>query len=157
MKDNLIPAATVLLLRDINDEMEVLLVKRSNKPPFGNLYVFPGGKIDDDDHLAELKNFCDGLDDRSASDKLGLEDNGLSYWIACIRECFEEVGILMAIKNSGEKLDLNGKDKYIFEEYRKMLIDNRINLLDICKKENLTLTTQNIAPLSHWITPKIES
>ena len=63
MKDNLIPAATVLLLRDINDEMEVLLVKRSNKPPFGNLYVFPGGKIDDDDHLAELKNFCDGLDD----------------------------------------------------------------------------------------------
>ena len=49
MKDNLIPAATVLVLRDSDHEMEVLMVKRSNKPPFGNLYVFPGGKIDDDD------------------------------------------------------------------------------------------------------------
>ena len=63
----------------------------------------------------------------------------------------------MAIKNSGEKLDLDGKDKSRFDEYRKLLIDNKINLLDICKKENLTLTTKNIAPLSHWITPKIES
>ena len=157
MKDNLIPAATVLVLRDSDHEMEVLMVKRSNKPPFGNLYVFPGGKIDDDDYLSDLENFCDGLNDNSASDKLGLKHSGLSYWIACIRECFEEVGILMAIKNSGEKLDLDGKDKSRFDEYRKLLIDNKVNLLDICKKENLTLTTKNIAPLSHWITPKIES
>ena len=49
MKDNLTPAATVLVLRDSDNEMEVLMVKRSNKPPFGNLYVFPGGKIDDSD------------------------------------------------------------------------------------------------------------
>ena len=39
MKDNLIPAATVLVLRDSDNKMEVLMVKRSNKPPFGNLYV----------------------------------------------------------------------------------------------------------------------
>ena len=134
MKDNLTPAATVLVLRDSDNEMEVLMVKRSNKPPFGNLYVFPGGKIDDSDYLSDLENFCDGLNDNSASDKLGLRERGLSYWIACIRECFEEVGILMAIKNSGEKLDLDGKDKSRFDEYRKLLIDNKMNLLDICKK-----------------------
>jgi len=42
----LIPAATVLVLRDTKDGIEVLMVKRSKRPPFENLFVFPGGKID---------------------------------------------------------------------------------------------------------------
>ena len=55
MNNNLTPAATVLVLRDTNDGMEVLMViKRSKKSPFGNLYVFPGGKIDDGDCLESL-------------------------------------------------------------------------------------------------------
>ena len=36
------------------------------------------------------------------------------------------------------------------------LIKNKITLYDICIKENLKLTTSNIAPFSHWITPDIE-
>ena len=47
MNNNLTPASTVLVLRDNNNLMEVLMVKRSKKPPFENLYVFPGGKIDE--------------------------------------------------------------------------------------------------------------
>lgn len=43
----LIPAATVLVLRDTKDGIEVLMVKRSKRPPFENLFVFPGGKIDE--------------------------------------------------------------------------------------------------------------
>ena len=46
---SLTPAATVLLVRDCGDELEVLMVKRSKRPPFGNLYVFPGGKIYESD------------------------------------------------------------------------------------------------------------
>ena len=87
---------------------------------------------------------------------LGLNNGGLSYWVACIRECFEEVGILLATKKSGELLNLEGEDKSKFDTYRQMLIDNEINLLDICEKEDLILTTANIAPLSHWITPEFE-
>ena len=90
MNNILIPAATVLVLRDSKQGMEVLMVKRSKRPPFGNLYVFPGGKIDDHDHSSDYDNYCDRLDDISASDKLGIKDGALSYWIACIRECFEE-------------------------------------------------------------------
>ena len=157
MNNILIPAATVLVLRDVKDVMEVLMVKRSKRPPFGNLYVFPGGKIDDYDHSRDYENYSYGLDDISASEKLGLKDGGLSYWIACIRECFEEVGILMAKKKSGEYLNLNGDDKNKFDSYRKKLINNEINLSEICAKEDLILTTDNIAPLSHWITPNIEA
>ena len=157
MNNNLTPAATVLVLRDSEDGMEVLMVKRSKKPPFGNLYVFPGGKIDEGDYLEGLESYCDGYDDIKASQTLGINSGGLSYWAACIRECFEEVGILLATKKSGEKLNLEEEDKSKFDTYRKMLIDNKINLLDICKKEDLLLSTANIAPLSHWITPEFET
>ena len=153
---SLTPAATVLLVRDCGDELEVLMVKRSKRPPFGNLYVFPGGKIDESDKDLNITNFCNGLNDEQASIKLGVNEGGLSYWVACVRECFEEVGILLAIKNNGEELDLNGADKHKFDNYRRMLLENKISLFEICKKENLSLNLNNIEPFSHWITPEIE-
>ena len=153
---SLTPAATVLLVRDCGDELEVLMVKRSKRPPFGNLYVFPGGKIDESDTDPNVTNFCNGLNDEQASIKLGIDEGGLSYWVACVRECFEEVGILLAIKNNGEELDLNGADKHKFDNYRRMLLENKISLFEICKKENLSLNLNNIEPFSHWITPEIE-
>ena len=153
---SLTPAATVLLVRDCGDELEVLMVKRSKRPPFGNLYVFPGGKIDESDKDLNITNFCNGLNDEQASIKLGINEGGLSYWVACVRECFEEVGILLAIKNNGEELDLNGADKHKFDNYRRMLLENKISLFEICKKENLSLNLNNIEPFSHWITPEIE-
>ena len=153
---SLTPAATVLLVRDCGDELEVLMVKRSKRPPFGNLYVFPGGKIDESDKDLNITNFCNGLNDEQASIKLGVNEGGLSYWVACVRECFEEVGILLAKKNNGQELDLNGADKHKFDNYRRMLLENKISLLEICKKENLSLNLNNIEPFSHWITPEIE-
>ena len=153
---SLTPAATVLLVRDCSNVLEVLMVKRSKRPPFGNLYVFPGGKIDESDKDLNITDFCNGLNDEQASIKLGVNEGGLSYWVACVRECFEEVGILLAIKNNGEELDLNGADKHKFDNYRRMLLENKISLLEICKKENLSLNLNNIEPFSHWITPEIE-
>ncbi len=43
---------------------------RSKKSPFGNLYVFPGGKIDEGDCLESLELYCDGYDDVKASNIL---------------------------------------------------------------------------------------
>ena len=153
---SLTPAATVLLVRDCDNVLEVLMVKRSKRPPFGNLYVFPGGKIDESDKDLNITNFCNGLNDEQASIKLGVNEGGLSYWVACVRECFEEVGILLAKKNNGQELDLNGADKHKFNNYRRMLLENKISLFEICKKENLSLNLNNIEPFSHWITPEIE-
>lgn len=45
----LIPAATVLLLRDGADDIEVLMVRRNSKIAFGGMWVFPGGRVDDDE------------------------------------------------------------------------------------------------------------
>ena len=78
MKNNLIPAATVLVLKDSDNGMEVLIVKRSKKPPFENLYVFPGGKIDEGDNHKDWELYCDGFNDLIASKILNLRSCGLS-------------------------------------------------------------------------------
>ena len=155
-KLKLTPAATVLILRDSQDGMEVLMVKRSKRPPFGNLFVFPGGKIDDDDSSQEIADLCEGITDKEASLKLGLASGGLAYWVACIRECFEEVGILLARKRNGDDLELDVQEKEKYKNYRERLLKNEINLYEILKREDLILTTSNLAPFSHWITPEIE-
>ncbi len=44
----LIPAATVLLLRDVEQAgLEVLMLRRNSKIAFGGMWVFPGGRVDD--------------------------------------------------------------------------------------------------------------
>ena len=45
----LIPAATVIPLRPGPAGMEVLLLQRNSRGQFGNMWVFPGGRVDPDD------------------------------------------------------------------------------------------------------------
>lgn len=48
------PAATVVVVRPGHDrttsDFEILLLQRSDVGPFGGMWVFPGGRVDDDDH-----------------------------------------------------------------------------------------------------------
>ena len=48
-----IPAATVVLLKDGDEGVEVLMLHRTSKVHFGGMWVFPGGRIDPDDHPAD--------------------------------------------------------------------------------------------------------
>jgi len=45
----LIPAATVVVLRDTADGIEVLMLRKNSKIAFGGMWVFPGGRVDDTD------------------------------------------------------------------------------------------------------------
>lgn len=47
-----IPAATVVLLRD-DPEPHVLMLHKTSKIAFGGMWVFPGGRIDPEDHPAD--------------------------------------------------------------------------------------------------------
>ena len=146
------PAATVILMREAEESgFEIFIVKRSSRSSFGSLYVFPGGKLDPEDTERDLYAYCEGMNDEEASARLGIENDGLSFWIACIRECFEETGVLLT----------NPSDSLI-QEYeklsslRKQLNNKEISFKDICISESLRLRTNNIVPCAHWITPAIE-
>jgi 8-oxo-dGTP pyrophosphatase MutT (NUDIX family) len=70
----LIPAATVVLLKDGAEGVEVLMLRKNSKITFGGMWVFPGGKIDPEDHPE------DGDVDvaaRNAAAREALEEAGL--------------------------------------------------------------------------------
>ena len=89
-------AASLILLRDAPGGPEVLLLTRADKPGDQNsgASVFPGGLLDASDRGHYPR--CRGLDDAAASARLGLSSDGLHYWVAAVRECFEEAGLLLA-------------------------------------------------------------
>jgi 8-oxo-dGTP pyrophosphatase MutT (NUDIX family) len=55
----LIPAATVIPLRQSPTSVEVLLLKRNSRGQFGNMWVFPGGRVDSIDAGAVVGNGAD--------------------------------------------------------------------------------------------------
>ena len=154
----LIPAATVLLVRDHDSTIEVFMIKRNMKTNFGGAWVFPGGKVDSSDDIKNINKYSPSLNDEDASKRLDIKSGGLIYWIACIRECFEESGILLA-DNKQRKINLGsltGPELKTINQYKKKLLEGKDVFLELIDKFNLTLSTSEIAYISHWITPKIE-
>jgi 8-oxo-dGTP pyrophosphatase MutT (NUDIX family) len=47
--DTIVPAATVVLVRDGDHGLETLMLHKNSKLAFGGMWVFPGGRIDDED------------------------------------------------------------------------------------------------------------
>ena len=74
-KDELIPAATVMMLRDTDDGPEVFMVVRHHEIDFASgALVFPGGKADPADFDMGLRAYCGSADDYDDKDEYG-DDN----------------------------------------------------------------------------------
>jgi 8-oxo-dGTP pyrophosphatase MutT (NUDIX family) len=144
-----------MLVRDGRTGVEVFLMKRSGFGMFGGLHVFPGGKVDGDDRAGRWSEFASGPDDSQASAILGLSTGGLDYWVACIRECFEEAGVLLATEVSGDPLRMVAPEiRSRFGHWRDRLNAREPALLEaMCAEEGLRLATDQLAYVSHWITP----
>lgn len=149
------PASTVMLVRDAARDIEVFMLQRTASAVFASgMYVFPGGRVDDVDGAAELDELCDGLTDAEASGLLRVPVGGLAYWVAAIRECFEEAGVLLARDSGGAYVSLSEPEsKARFNEYRHEVHEGRLSLADVCRNEGLRLAVDSIRYVSHWITP----
>lgn len=141
------PSATILLIRDGEDGLEVFMVVRHRQIDFASgALVFPGGKVDPQDHWPNMRTFCDGAEE--------LDDNALSFRIAAIREVFEECGILLARKNGQASL-LNAAQLKPLEPYREALNKNEIDMETIVTKENLKLVCDQLHHYAHWVSPEM--
>ena len=142
------PAATVLLVRDAEPSgVEVFVLRRTANAVFAaDMYVFPGGRVDDVDHAAELEPYCDGLDDATASARLGLDKGGLAFWVAAVRECFEEAGVLLARRRDGGPLVIDEAD-------RVAVHDGQLSMEELCRRDDLVLDLSAIRYVAHWVTP----
>lgn len=150
------PAATVMLVRDGLGGLEVFMLRRALGASFaGGVYVFPGGRVDAADHAGELEAICDDLDDQQASARLGVERGGLAFWVAAIRECFEEAGVLLARPVDGDaaiRFD-DPATAQRFATARRVVHSGELSLVDLCAGEGLRLITGLVQYVAHWITP----
>lgn len=145
-------AASLVMLRERASGMEVLLLRRAVRATdfSSDAYVFPGGVVDAADRQGHV--VCDGLDDATASQRLQLPAGGLDYYVAAMRECFEETGVLFASDDAERSVDARRLGAMRGE--REALHDGRIDIAALCRAFHVRLTPQRLHYLSHWVTPQ---
>ena len=146
------PSATIVVVRDGDAGIEVLLSRRAERGDHNSgAWVFPGGIVDAGDRQSHA--YSGGLDDATASARLGLPDNGLDYFVAAVRECFEESGLLFATDASGVLVRLDGALGAALGAWREPLQHHERTLGDLCREFGLRLALDRLDYLSHWLTP----
>ncbi len=144
------PAATVVLLRDATDGLEVLLLRRhSESDVLGGAYVFPGGKLDREDSEPELLAHLDvelgRLHTALGEPDLDVDAAG-GLFVAALRETFEEAGILLAPGIAPAAIDaLHARVREGFS-FGEALAESQ-----------LRLAASAMLPWSRWITPRVPS
>lgn len=175
-------AATIMLLRDAprpqgGSELQVCMLKRHIESDFvGGTYVFPGGKLDEADRSRRAASICDGMSDEEASKLLGVPRGGLAFFVAAIRECFEESGVLLARATTAHRRDVQSRDVHSehmpgghqrgvhgrgslpgareLAAMRDALNSGKAAFLDLCEERGLRLAVDEVHYFSHWITPE---
>ena len=128
-------AATVLLLRDGMNGIEVLMTRRSMTASFApGAYVFPGGGIDAADSAAHSQS----------TRRATQSDLHLTQAIAAIRESFEELGVLLARHADGGHVTTADI----------AALDRKAPFAAQCKARGLTLAGSDVFVLAHWVTDR---
>jgi 8-oxo-dGTP pyrophosphatase MutT (NUDIX family) len=156
-------ATTVILVRQKTSKgFEVFLVRRHDNSAFmGGNYVYPGGRVDPADQSTDVLSFCRGLSPEKASEILGYSppiEESIGYWVAGIRELFEEAGILLAYDSGGKILSwVNriGQEKLL--HYRESLHRKDFSLSHLAQEEKIFLALDQLHYYAHWITPEARS
>jgi 8-oxo-dGTP pyrophosphatase MutT (NUDIX family) len=147
-------AATVALLRDGHDGLEVYLLRRVAAMSFApGAYVYPGGSVDADDRDADLR--WSGASPAEWAATFGTDaPTALALVCAAVRETFEESGVLLAGPGADEVLpDVSGDE---WEAEREALEARRQSLSQLLARRDLVLRSDLLRPLGHWITPEAE-
>jgi 8-oxo-dGTP pyrophosphatase MutT (NUDIX family) len=148
-------AATVLIL-DERPELQVLMLKRNARSVFAaDMWVFPGGAVDDHDATLAADALVVGRTDAECSAELGLAAGGIAHWVAALRETFEEAGVLIASdRSTGELVDF--RDPAVaarFDDHRDVVNTTESAFIDIVASEGLDLDGAGVHYVAQWITP----
>lgn len=141
----IIPAATIVLVRDGDPGLEVFMVKRHHQIDFASgALVFPGGKLAKGDSDARLRALTDGAD--------AYDDEGLALAACAIREAFEESGILLARRPGAAGL-ISGEESEALGVHRDALNDESLPLADFLEANGLRLAVDRLVKFARWVTP----
>lgn len=140
------------------EPLEVYLVRRNSRMRFlGGYYAFPGGKVEAADAAPESLARCLGLSVEGAEELLPRGDGipGLAFWVAAIRELFEETGVLIALDARGRPVDPRDREVASRVEHCwKTVMAGKCSLTEILAAEGWFFDPRPLRYLSHFITPR---
>ena len=141
-------AATVVMLRDATQGMEVFLLQRHGlSDVLGGAYVFPGGKIDVTDAA-----LAPHLDQPAHALYAALAEPetevamAASCFVAALREVFEESCVLFAHAATTQQV-----------AQATALLREGFSFAEMLSRLRLQLDTRSVLPWSRWITPMMAS
>ena len=152
------PAATVILLRRAGaNGFEVFFTRRPDGMPYlGGMYCYPGGTVSKDDITPPMVERCSGLTPKQARKILGAHyrpSEAIGYWVASVREAFEEIGVLFAVEESGAALRLDaGRSKRLAEKHAALLAKS-MSFRELLESEKLLCDLSSLSYFSYWQTP----
>jgi 8-oxo-dGTP pyrophosphatase MutT (NUDIX family) len=137
----IIPAATILLVRDIGEPgggFEVAMIERTQAARFaGGALVFPGGKVD----AADESPFWE------AHGAAGMQG---ALRVAAAREAYEETGLLLA------RQPLTPAQIATAVERRAAVAADATLFRPLVEELNVLLDLEGFHHFAHWITPEAE-
>ena len=155
-------SATLILLRNSGPShtgLEVLMLRRHSDSSFlPGAYVFPGGVVEAGDYTPNVEELCTGVTFEKAReivDAASPPQKALGFFVAAIRETFEESGVLLAYGPSTDLITNGGEKRIRFARYRKRIQEGPFSFIEMMRKEGLRLATDKLFYFSHWITPEM--
>jgi 8-oxo-dGTP pyrophosphatase MutT (NUDIX family) len=143
-------AATVMLLRDAPD-LEVFMLRRNfDSVWIAGATVFPGGAVDPEDRDRAWPARCVGWDDARASRAVQRAEGGLGFFVAAVRETFEEAGVLLARDAGGSPVNASVAH---LSAARAGLNAGTADFATFVVEHELVLATDELHVFSHWVTP----
>lgn len=133
-----VPASTVVVCRITTKwPHKILLIKRSERATFlPGAYVFPGGRIEEQDHAFAKILARDTTNSSRVRSSFDDDDNYLTYVAAAIRETLEETGVSLIKTLDAPTL---------------------LNVISNANESNHHITFSSLWPISWWITPHGET
>ena len=155
-------AATVLLLREVEGALEVLMMRRGSGLSFmAGMWVFPGGRVDAADASAAAVSRLLPPEDRDGRDRLQTlggeplpDEQEQALRVAACRETFEEAGVLLARDAQGRSCPAGQVAG--LQPLRGPVAGAADAFVAMLEREDLYLDADRLVYWSHWITPSLE-
>lgn len=148
-------AASLVLVREARDGLEALLLQRHPGSRFSpGAFAFPGGRVEPADAASGVERWSRLQPDEAARRLAAVPpvERALAFWIAALREAFEEAGLLLAWQADGGPV--SPATVAVARARRPQCRRDAAAFARMLAELGLVLATDGLAYWAHWITPE---
>lgn len=151
-------ASTLVLVRPAHaGAFEIFMTRRPREMRFlGGFFVFPGGAVKGADASPAMLDLCRGLSPADARACLGEElsaEDAMGYWVAAIRELYEEVGVLLCVvRENGAAVATEAWERVVAR--RTALLGREVSFPALLAAEGLCCDVGKLVYFYHRTTPE---